>query len=35
MLYYIIPVNTSEEKYNELINNPNVKEGNEHYYIYP
>jgi hypothetical protein len=30
MLYYIIPGTTSEEIYNELINNPNIKEGDEH-----
>jgi hypothetical protein len=35
MLYYIIPGTTSEEIDNELINHPNVKEGNEHFYIYP
>jgi hypothetical protein len=34
MLYYIIPESTSEEIDCELINDPNVKEGNEHYYIY-
>jgi hypothetical protein len=35
MLYYIIPGTTSEEIDNELINDPNVKEGNERFYIYP
>jgi hypothetical protein len=35
MFYYIIPGTTSEEIDNELINDLNVKEGNEHFYIYP
>jgi hypothetical protein len=34
MLYYI-PGTTSEEFDNEVINDPNVKEGNEHFHIYP
>jgi hypothetical protein len=35
MLYYIIPGIISEEIENELINDPNVKEGNELHYLYP
>jgi hypothetical protein len=34
MFYYIIPGTTSKEIDVELINDPNVKEGNEHYYVY-
>jgi hypothetical protein len=34
MLYYIIPGVTSEEIDNDIINDPNVKEGNELCYIY-
>jgi hypothetical protein len=35
MLYYIIPGTISEEIDNDIINDPNVKEGNEFYYLYP
>jgi hypothetical protein len=35
MLYYMLPGTTSEEIDNELINDPNVKEGNECFYKYP
>jgi hypothetical protein len=35
MLYYIIPGTTSKQIDNEIINDPNVKEGNESFYIYP
>jgi hypothetical protein len=35
MLYYVISGTTSEEIDNELINDPNVKEGNELGYKYP
>jgi hypothetical protein len=35
MFYYILPGTTSEKIDNELINDANVKEGNEHFYIYP
>jgi hypothetical protein len=35
MLYYIIPGTTSEKIDNELINDSNVNEGNELYYLYP
>jgi hypothetical protein len=34
LLYYIIPGTTSEEIDNELINDPNVKECNQCFYIY-
>jgi hypothetical protein len=35
MLYYILPGTTSEEIDNDIINDPNTKEGNERFYIYP
>jgi hypothetical protein len=35
MLYYIIPGTTSKKIDNELINDPNVKDVNELYYLYP
>jgi hypothetical protein len=35
MFYYIISVTTSEEIDNELINDLNIKEGKERFYIYP
>jgi hypothetical protein len=35
MLYYMLPGTTSEEIDNELINDPNAKECNERFYIYP
>jgi hypothetical protein len=35
LLYYIIPGTTSKQIDNEIINDPNMKEGNEHFYIYP
>jgi hypothetical protein len=35
MLYYIILGTTSEEIDDELINDPNIKKGNEQYYLYP
>jgi hypothetical protein len=35
MLYYMLLGTKSEEIDNELINHPNIKEGNECFYIYP
>jgi hypothetical protein len=35
MFYYIIPGTISEENDKELINDPNVIEGNELHYLYP
>jgi hypothetical protein len=35
MLYYMLPGTTSEEIDNNIINDPNVKKGKEHYYISP
>jgi hypothetical protein len=31
----MLPGTTSEEIDNELLNDPNMKEGNERFYIYP
>jgi hypothetical protein len=31
----MLPGTTSEEIKNELLNDPNMKEGNERFYIYP
>jgi hypothetical protein len=35
MLRYMLPGTTSEKIDNVLLNNPNLKEGNERFYIYP
>jgi hypothetical protein len=35
MFFYIITGTTSEEIDNDIINDPNAKEGNERFYIYP